>query len=498
MTSTSFEQILTAAQAEGSLNPAWRKFVQTRFFVPLEAPSSSDPNNATLQTMQGPDGQAITISEVRDRLAEQSLATLTGAEVVRRLRVDADILVALSDRVFTITKDRVGLLKKAIEAAQAKSVLAAATASQPGAPLPVPDTGKIQPPAVATAANRTVSAPVARPPAGEYTDDDDIEPTSTPAVVGISIAGRIGRLRAMAYSLSVWVPLLGAGLLMAMVGARIGIAGIGVALVALVLSILLSLRLMVLRLHDLNLSGKWILLFPVLMGICLALKARSMFEFVAGAYLLVWLVLSCLVPGTNGSNNYGAPPGPNSTLVKVGAALFIVLNLLLLFNRDKIVMVGISAIAGQIAAPQKDALPPGTVRYSPPGEGFTVNMPGEPVDLSVPSTDRATEHIHKTVVHGRTFTVQTIEFSGRSPSTEDLMQMMWSKLQHGGTGLAWKSTNVNGREVQEQVFGFPNGVFRAGRITVVGRKAFLVSVEAREKDHSAQYVRDFLDSFEVD
>lgn len=141
MMSETFEQALLAAEADGALNPAWKKFVHTRFFVPV-VPAQDGSKKVSLHTApQGADGSvAVLISEVRERLGAHStgVATLSGADVVRLLQADAGILVALSNRAFSIARDRVDWLKKGIEASQARAAAAASGATPPPAPRPAP------------------------------------------------------------------------------------------------------------------------------------------------------------------------------------------------------------------------------------------------------------------------------------------------------------------------------------------------------------------------
>ena len=49
MSSETFEQVLTAAQQAGSITPAWKKFVNTKFFVAVARSTDSDPKNFTMQ-----------------------------------------------------------------------------------------------------------------------------------------------------------------------------------------------------------------------------------------------------------------------------------------------------------------------------------------------------------------------------------------------------------------------------------------------------------------
>jgi uncharacterized membrane protein YhaH (DUF805 family) len=113
-------------------------------------------------------------------------------------------------------------------------------------------------------------------------------------------AGRIGRVRYIAYT--VGLPLLIVGLA-ALVGAALDrVLGIGVtvplvigAYAAVILAyILLSIQ----RCHDFDVSG-WLSIVFILVPL---------------AVLLLWII-----PGTKGPNRYGPPTEPNSTLAVIGA-----------------------------------------------------------------------------------------------------------------------------------------------------------------------------------
>jgi len=85
----------------------------------------------------------------------------------------------------------------------------------------------------------------------------------------------------------------------------------------------LWLRLMALRLHDINRSAKWLLVLWLLPAVLAAAGGgQQMITLGGGLFWIVALLLN-VVPGSEGDNDYGPPPGPNTLLVKVGAALFI-------------------------------------------------------------------------------------------------------------------------------------------------------------------------------
>lgn len=144
MASETFEQVLTAAQAAGSINTAWKKFVKTTFFVPVAKPDGGGVK-LLARDSKGDGSRAIVISEVRERAEDGQgslLVALSGADVVRLLQADAAILVALSDRTFDIAHDRVAWLRKSIEASLAKAAQA-----REAAPAPVPAAAPVPSPA---------------------------------------------------------------------------------------------------------------------------------------------------------------------------------------------------------------------------------------------------------------------------------------------------------------------------------------------------------------
>lgn len=148
----------------------------------------------------------------------------------------------------------------------------------------------------------------------------------TPHPLSLSLHGRLGRLRYLAYAFPAYIPvLIGAAL-----GALIGGVGrptpgfvIPLALGALVTA-WLGVRAMVLRLHDLDRSGKWVLAAMVPPAVA-ALGQSAMAAAATGVMLIVASVLLVLLPGSRGTNAYGAPPGPNTAWTIAGAVLALAL-----------------------------------------------------------------------------------------------------------------------------------------------------------------------------
>jgi uncharacterized membrane protein YhaH (DUF805 family)/ribosomal protein L37AE/L43A len=157
---------------------------------------------------------------------------------------------------------------------------------------------------------------------GRESNDDELE-TVTPGIISLSFDGRIGRLRYLAYSWPV-MALSGLGVLAAVMPKK------SVAMLVILVSILMvlwfwtSLRLMALRLHDVNRSAKWLLALLLLPGLGYAMGGQQMMPVFTGIFWIAALLLAVL-PGSEGYNDYGPPAGPNTTLVKVGGGIFLAL-----------------------------------------------------------------------------------------------------------------------------------------------------------------------------
>ncbi|MDN3221871.1 DUF805 domain-containing protein [Pseudomonas nunensis] len=149
-----------------------------------------------------------------------------------------------------------------------------------------------------------------------------------------SFEGRIGRLRFLAWTMALTLVTLAVGSVLALFGlALIGAdstAGLILGgLVAFILFVALgfvSIQFSVQRLHDCGWSG-WLWLL-------------NLVPFVGSFFPFVIMV----VPGNPTANQYGAPPPPNSTAVKVLAWLWVVF----------IALIFIGALAGGITAIQQE------------------------------------------------------------------------------------------------------------------------------------------------
>jgi len=185
--------------------------------------------------------------------------------------------------------------------------------------------------AVAQRVDRT-RTPSAR---GRREIDRDESETFTPGVISFSLQGRIGRLRYLAFS---WPIMLLSGLGMAAaVAGPLHKQSPNIALLILVgvMWCWLSLRSMALRLHDIDRSAKWLLALLLLPCVFAALGGGQQMVAICGGIFWVIALLLVVLPGTEGDNDYGPPPGANTALVKVGAVLFLALMALAVVGNIK-------------------------------------------------------------------------------------------------------------------------------------------------------------------
>ena len=133
-----------------------------------------------------------------------------------------------------------------------------------------------------------------------------------------SFKGRIGRMRYLVYGMGIMMLFsMVAGVLAAVMIPASGAGGEGVGIVGMAFLALIYAGVLVVavmfgkrRLNDLNRSGWWYLLT---------------FVPVANIGLAIYILF---FPGTDGPNNFGPAPAPNSTAVKVVGWLVVALFVL--------------------------------------------------------------------------------------------------------------------------------------------------------------------------
>lgn len=192
-----------------------------------------------------------------------------------------------------------------------------------------------------------------------YTDS---EPAHNPAPFGWDYTGRLNRLRYMAYGLLAMLPIFALVLLVSLSVSLGAVAAAWViGLVGGAASVWLLLRVLVLRLHDLGLSGHWLWLL-VLLGLLMAVPLPGM-KMAVNILISLLSLLLCLWPGQARENEHGAPNGPNHGWIIAGAVLYALLSLAtLLADQPEEAEASSSKAPGRLQAPLQIETSPDPVK----------------------------------------------------------------------------------------------------------------------------------------
>lgn len=155
-----------------------------------------------------------------------------------------------------------------------------------------------------------------------------IPPEELPPIYSLSTQGRLGRLRYLAYPWAYFPVMFGGAVIAGLIGA-LARAPLLIALVAGVLGLMfgwMNLRLMVLRLHDIGIGARYVVLGLLLTLLC-AIKFPALALLFAAEMVILSLVLACW-PGSAEANEYGAPCPPNNGWVIFGAVAWLLMGAL--------------------------------------------------------------------------------------------------------------------------------------------------------------------------
>lgn len=329
----------------------------------------------------------------------------------------------------------------------------------------------------------------------------DLDDLPTPGPFGLSMQGRIGRLRALAYSVPAMLPFVALAILAAVLMPKHAVLGGVMAITSVVLMFWCSLRLMVLRLHDVNLSGKWILGFVLLSGVAGAAQKPALLLGVSALFWLFMLVVYCLIPGTDGDNDYGPPPDDNTLLVKIGAAIFILVQLAGIAGNVKHggVWHPRASDGGAATGESADAA---MVTFRAPDNSFVVDLPGVPAEL--PQSEWLNSQMGNVGIRqyhletaGHAYLIQTMNFGAVQADRYAMMNRAEQAVAgRDGTLGASKpflfNNGINGREVRARS---ADGTTRVARLVFVGSKLVVVMIgnvdDARDSAHVDQIFKSF-------
>ncbi len=509
MSSETFEQVLAAAQADGSFTAAWKKFVKTKFYVPITGASDGNARDFTLHLSASPDGahRTLLISEVRSRVEQEhrgGLAALSGAEVVKLLHAEAGILVALSESAFAIARDRVSWLKKGLETAQAK---APAVPAVPVAAAPVP---------VAPPAPRRAAGPL---------DVAALEPRLV----------TLPRLGLEFYVPGAWTETrtsTGLRYLDEASGTQLEATGFHRDDLSLAQFVAMRLDLMRQQMRYLKPDGEP---YPIDGDMWRDRVKGKAAEFVGtfpgDAHPSRYLLACVRIDGTLVSITIRASADAfddNRAVYKwllsrvdIGAAAAddAVASSALLSRRWQLAAgVALCAVVAggywfmqqraavaetQLAQAPLHVKDLNTARFTVPDGSFSVELPGQPQPVVIPKVVR--DSMGKVVMHqfklsrsGRVYMVQAIDYGKKPADIKAALDSMQASVT-GRDGVLVSAIPITvaggaGREVRAEL---PGGMLRAARFALVGSKVCMVMIAVQDKPSTLPYIDDVLQSFAV-
>ena len=343
-----------------------------------------------------------------------------------------------------------------------------------------------------------------RPPArgGDARLDAHLDAGPLPDLFGMSFGGRIGRVTAMAYSVPLMLPYLALALLGAAVGPSYFV-GMGVlAGIAAIAMLWFSLRLLVMRMHDVSLSGKWLFAGPVMTGLS-TLAPNPMAVIVVS--LLFWvalLVIYCFLPGTPGQNDYDLPPAPNTMLLNLGAVAFVLLQLvgigvIVKTQPYKLADTPVPIVGSR--APVQDA---NAVAWTSPDGALRIAFPATPRELELPKIMRdnlggVQMHQYIANAQGRTYMVQIVDYGKTAADSLGTLEgIAMSIVGRDGVQVTEdRSLRYNGAEGREVRVAVSGGSMRSARFVIVGPRVYMAMASTRDDPAAMQKVDEFLASF---
>ncbi|HEY1773963.1 MAG TPA: DUF805 domain-containing protein [Gammaproteobacteria bacterium] len=152
-------------------------------------------------------------------------------------------------------------------------------------------------------------------------------------------SSRIGRLRYLAYPIGLFLMLIPVFLVAALLfPLHLGLLGALIVIAAEIFALVMGVVFMIRRLHDIDRSGWWALIYGALLvwsfvvmfrGILNhPLEPQPLSSLIPSLLSLIYFLVLVLVPGSRGENRFGPVPPPNSGWVIAGAWAWILIILL--------------------------------------------------------------------------------------------------------------------------------------------------------------------------
>lgn len=312
-----------------------------------------------------------------------------------------------------------------------------------------------------------------------------------PALFALNPNGRIGRLRFLAYSVVMYIPMF----LLILIATRLPEnLAIMVGLVSLLGMIWLPIRLIVLRMHDFNMSGKWLWTFFLLSAVAGAMKRPDLSIQASALFWLAMIPVTCW-PGDNQENRFGEQNGPNPLWVKITAGLFFAIQVMLVVAVVKVVRERNIGWGGPKTAEQARQ------SFSPPDNSFSVELPGKPLKAVVPERPDDVEDMYVYTLNtpDHKYLIESVLFFKTPPDeNEALTESVAPFLTNKKVELvSEKRTQVNGIPAHDIRYRLPNGIQRDFRIMFKGRRFYTLMIETPSDKDDQMEIDQFLDSIRL-
>lgn len=324
------------------------------------------------------------------------------------------------------------------------------------------------------------------------------ETRAAPSIFSISFSGRIGRARLMVYSL-LWALPVALFTLVGILGIMVLKLNEGIYLAALVvLASVMQIRPYVLRLHDLNLGGKWVFIYfallylPVLVP-RLGLAIWTLIIAVVGVLVLFF------VPGSAEENEYGPPNPPNSIWMMLGAILCCVLMIVGSINFYRVMRGQGASLFGKSTASQKSGK-----GFTPADQSFIIDFPIYPHESDLGSSQSQRVGISEVKIFtskaGRfNYFVQRLSIPIMPDDKTQAMDAMAESFAKNLAGevLERSIERINGLVARTMRLRLKNGDYQDFRFLLVKNNLFVLAVQSNSAHGKEPEILNFFASFEV-
>ncbi|MBI3711634.1 MAG: DUF805 domain-containing protein [Burkholderiales bacterium] len=319
-----------------------------------------------------------------------------------------------------------------------------------------------------------------------------------PSLLSISFTGRIGRARLMVYSL-LWVLPFTLFVLIGMLGLKALNLGEGIyPAVVLTLAVVMQVRPYILRLHDLNLGGKWLFIYSILLFLP-SLAPRSGVAALTLLVAVAGILILFFFPGSAEENDYGSPNPPNSIAMKLGAVFCGIFMIVGSVNYYKTMRGQGAGLFDKSAASETTG-----IGFTPADKSFIIDFPIAPIESDLSSAQSKRSGISEVKTYtsdwGRFhYLVQrmTVSISPEDKSLAmDAMAESFAK-NISGEVLDRSMERINGLVARAMRFRLRNGDYQDFRFLLVRDHLFVLAVQSNSASGKEPEILNFFESFEV-